>query len=89
MDNKNTKNEEIEIDLSRLFAAVVKRSWLIAAVALLCAVLTLAGTILFVAPKYQSSAMIYVNNSSLSIGDVSVGGITSGDISASKSLVKT
>ena len=89
MDNKNTKNEEIEIDLSRLFAAVVKRSWLIAAVALLCAVVTLAGTILFVAPKYQSSAMIYVNNSSLSIGDVSVGGITSGDISASKSLVKT
>ena len=89
MDNKNTKNEEIEIDLSRLFAAVVKRSWLIAAVALLCAVVTLAGTILFVAPKYQSSTMIYVNNSSLSIGDVSVGGITSGDISASKSLVKT
>ena len=89
MDNKNTKNEEIEIDLSRLFAAVVRRSWLIAAVAVLCAVLTLAGTILFIAPKYQSHTMIYVNNSSLSIGDVSVGGITTGDISASKSLVKT
>ena len=89
MDNKNTKNEEIEIDLSRLFAAVVKRAWLIAAVAVLCAVVTLAGTIFLIAPKYQSSAMIYVNNSSLSIGDVSVGGITTGDISASKSLVKT
>jgi capsular exopolysaccharide synthesis family protein len=89
MDNKNTKNEEIEIDLSRLFAAVVKRAWLIAVVALLCAVVTLAGTVLLIAPKYQSSAMIYVNNSSLSIGDVSVGGITTGDISASKSLVKT
>ena len=89
MDNKNTKNEEIEIDLSRLFAALIKRAWLIAAVALVCAVVTLLGTILFVAPKYQSSTMIYVNNSSLSIGDVSVGGITSADISASKSLVKT
>ena len=89
MDNKNTKNEEIEIDLSRLFAAVVRRSWLIAAVAVLCAVVTLVGTIFLIAPKYQSSAMIYVNNSSLSIGDVSVGGITTGDISASKSLVKT
>lgn len=88
MDNKNTKNEEIEIDLSRLFGALLKRAWLIGIVAVVCALVTLLGTVLFVAPKYQSSAMFYVNNSSLSLGDVSVG-VTSGDISASKSLVKT
>ena len=88
MDNRNTKNEEIEIDLARLFAALVKRSWMIAIVAVICAVATLLGTVLFVAPKYQSSAMFYVNNSSL-LGDVTIGGITSSDISASKSLVKT
>lgn len=88
MDNKNTKNEEIEINLSRLLGALLKRAWLIGIVAVVCAVATLVGTILFVAPKYQSSAMFYVNNSSL-LGDVTIGGISSADISASKSLVKT
>ena len=87
MDNKNIKNEEIEIDLSRLFGALLKRAWMIGIVAVLCAILTLVGTVLFVAPKYQSSAMFYVNNSSLSVGDAL--GITTGDLSASRGLVKT
>ncbi len=89
MDNKNRKNEEIEVDLSRLFGALIKRAWLIGIVAVVCAILTLLCTVLFVAPKYQSSVMFYVNNSSFSVGDVTIGGITSSDISASKSLVKT
>ena len=89
MYEKNTENNtEIEIDLGRLFGALVKRAWLIGAVALLCAVLTLVSTVLFIAPKYESSAMFYVNNSSLSLGDVDFS-ISSSDISASKSLVKT
>ena len=89
MDERMTNNnEEIEIDLSRLFGALVKKAWLIGAVALVCAVLTLLSTVLFVAPKYESSTMFYVNNSSLSLGDVDFS-ISSSDISASKSLVKT
>lgn len=88
MDDKKFTNDEIEIDLSRLFGALVKRAWLIAIVAVLCAVLTLVGTVLFVAPTYQSSTMFYVNNNSLSLGDMNMS-ITTGDISASKSLVKT
>ena len=88
MDEKNLNHDEIEIDLSRLFGALVKRAWLIGIVAVLCAVLTLVGTVLFVAPKYESSTMFYVNNSSLSLGDMDVS-ISTGDISASKSLVKT
>ena len=88
MDNKAIKNDEIEIDLSRLFGALVKRAWLIGIVAVLCAILTLVGTVLFIAPKYESSTMLYVNNSSLSLGDMDVS-ISTGDISASKSLVKT
>jgi capsular exopolysaccharide synthesis family protein len=88
MDEKNLKNDELEIDLSRLFGALIKRAWLIGVVAVLCAVLTLVGTVLFVAPKYESSTMFYVNNSSLSLGDMDVS-ISTGDISASKSLVKT
>ena len=88
MDEKKRQNEEIEIDLSRLFGALVKRAWLIGIVAVLCAVLALVGTVLFIAPKYESSTMFYVNNSSLSLGDMDVS-ISTGDISASKSLVKT
>ena len=88
MDEKNFKNDEIEVDLSRLFGALLKRAWLIGIVAVLCAVLTLVGTVLFVAPKYDSSTMFYVNNSSLSFDDMDVS-ISTGDISASKSLVKT
>lgn len=87
-ENTTEKNTEIEIDLSRLFGALVKRAWLIGAVAVLCAVLTLVSTVLFIAPKYESSAMFYVNNNSLSLGDVDFS-ISSSDISASKSLVKT
>lgn len=88
MDEKNFNNDEIEINLSRLLGALLKRAWLIGIVAVLCAVLTLVGTVLFVAPKYDSSTMFYVNNSSLSLEDMDFS-ISTGDISASKSLVKT
>ena len=87
-ERKNEQNEEIEINLTRLLAALLKRAWLIGLVAILCAVVTLIGTVLFVAPQYKSSAMFYVNNNDLSLGDVDFS-ISSSDISASKSLVKT
>ena len=88
MNEKNLENGEVEIDLSQLFRALLKRAWLIGIVAVLCAVLTLVGTVLFVAPKYDSSTMFYVNNSALSLEDMDFS-ISTGDISASKSLVKT
>ena len=88
MDNINNKTEEIEIDLARLFSALMKKAWLLGIAAVVCAFVTLVCTMLFVAPKYESSAMFYVNNNSISVGDVSLG-ISSSDISASKSLVKT
>ena len=88
MDEKILQNDEIEIDLQRLFAALVNKSWLIGLVAVLFAVVTFLGTVLFVTPQYQSAAMFYVNNNNLSIGEASVS-ISSSDISASKSLVKS
>ena len=88
MEEKILNNDEIEIDLSRLAGALVKRSWLIGIVAVLFAVVTFLGTVLFVTPQYESTTMFYVNNSSLSIGETSLS-ISSSDISASKSLVKS
>lgn len=87
MDNKNIKNEETEINLSRLFGALLKRAWLIAIVAVVCAIATLIYTVLFVTPKYKSGAMFYVNNSSVDLGvDLN---LSASDISASQSLVNT
>ncbi len=90
MEEKNVERSgEITIDLQRIFSALMNKVWVIGIVAVLCAALTLVGTIFLVEPKYQSSVMFYVNNNSLSLGDVSIGSITSADISASRGLVKS
>ena len=84
------KHDEIEIDLSRLIAALVDKSLLIAIVSVICAVATFLGTYFFVTPLYQSRAKFYVNNSSLSsLSDAALSSISSADISASRGLVKT
>lgn len=83
---KTEKNEEIEIDLGRIFHAVMDKAWLVATVAVLCAVLTFVGTFFFITPQYKSTAMFYVNNSNLSLGGTSVS-ISSGDLTTSRNLV--
>ena len=80
------QNEEIELDLSRLFRAVMNRIWLITVVSVLCAVLAFVGTFFLITPQYQSSAMFYVNNNSFSVGDTSLS-ISSGDLVTSRNLV--
>ena len=87
-ENATEKNEEIEIDLQRLIGALLNRAWLIGLVAVVCAVAMFLGTLFFVTPMYQSSAMFYVNNSDLSLGEASLS-ISSADISASRSLIKS
>ena len=81
-----SKNDEIEIDLGRIFRAVMDRAWLVAVVSVLCAVLTFAGTVFFITPQYESTAMFYVNNSKFSLGDASLS-ISSGDLTTSRNLV--
>lgn len=88
MEEKILNNDEIEIDLQRLISALVKKGWLIGITAVIGAMIALVTTVLFITPKYQSSAMFYVNNNSLSLGEASLS-ITSSDISASKSLVNS
>lgn len=89
MDEKNIKkNDEIEIDLQRLMGALLNKAWLIGLVAAICAIVTFAATFFFVTPLYKSSAMFYVNNNSVSLGEASLS-ITSSDISASRGLVES
>ena len=86
-ENIKERNEEIEIDLQRLANAVMNKSWLVGIVAVVCAVVAFLGTFFFITPMYESSVMFYVNNSSLSLGEAAMS-ITTGDISASRGLVK-
>ena len=89
MDEKMTKqNEEVEIDLGRLFQAVMRKGWLVILVAVLCTAIALVGTLVFITPQYQSKAMFYVNNGALSLGSTSIS-LSASDISASRGLVNT
>lgn len=82
------RNDGIEIDLRRLVDAIMKRIWLVAIAAVVGAVVFLFGTLLLITPTYKSSAMFYVNNSNISVGDVSLS-MSSGDLSTSRGLVKS
>ena len=87
-DRKVEKSEELEIDLQQVAGALMGKAWLIAIVSVVCAVVVLLGTIFFVTPTYKSAAMFYVNNNSMSLGDVA-SSLTSSDLSASRGLVKS
>lgn len=88
MDEKILNDDVFELDLQRLADAMINHAWRIGIVAVLFAVITLLGTLLFVAPKYESAVMFYVDNYALSYGEASPS-TSSSDIAASKSLVDT
>lgn len=74
------------LNLRKLCGMVWKKRRFIAAVTLLSALMTIVGTLLFVTPQYQSSAMFYVNNNVQPHG-TGIFRITSGDLAASRKLV--
>lgn len=88
MNEKNMgRTDEIELDLQRIFNVLWNRKLLIAIVSVLCAAVALVSTLLFVTPKYEASAMFYVNNTAPA-GESS-SGVSSSDITASKNLVES
>ena len=89
MEEKNIRNnEEMEIDLQRVFSVLLSKAWLIGLVAVICAVAVFLGTFFLIAPTYKSAAMFYVNNSALNLGETALS-ITTGDINASRGLVQS
>ncbi len=87
MNDVNTeKNVDVEIDITRVFSAVWQKAVLVIVVSLLCAVAAYLISAIAITPKYESAAMFYVNNNSLSVGDASFS-ISSGDLSTSRNLV--
>lgn len=87
MDKRNDKTYE-EIDLLRLARAVWKKMWLVVLVAILGAALAFSYTFFMITPQYTATALMYVNNSAINVGNTKLS-ITSSDIAASQSLVDT
>jgi len=84
---KQQNNEEyIEIDLMRLMKAVWRHIAAVALAAVLCGSAGFALAYWVVPAKYQASALLYVNNGSISVGSTA---ISLSDLSASQTLVDT
>lgn len=87
MDNKEFSGE-YTIDLMRLIKVLWSKVWLIAICAFITAAIGFSVAYFAIEPTYSSTIKLYVNNNSLSLGSASVS-ISSGDISAARSLVVT
>lgn len=84
----NNDNEYIKIDLTKVLNGLLHRAWVIILCMILCGALLFSYASYFVTPMYESSVLMYVNNSDFSVGVTSFS-ISSSDISAAKSLVET
>lgn len=84
MSNERKNNEVVEIDLLRLARACLKKLWFIITLSLLFGSCAYLGTRYFITPMYESTVKLYVNNSDISVGNVS---ISTSDLSASVQLV--
>ena len=84
----NKNNPEFEFDIFKLIAALWRKALVIILIAVLMASFFFAGTLLFISPKYEATAALYVNNSSFSLG-LERFSISASEVSASNSLVNT
>ena len=88
----NNENENLnqypDIDLKHIFALLLNKLWVILLVGLIGAACMFYYASYMLVPRYQSSAMFYVNNNNINIGSTSFS-ISSADLSASQSLTST
>ncbi len=89
-ENKNIANEShiYVIDMRHILKSLLRRAWLIVLSGIIAGVIGFAIPTFTIAPTYSSSIMLYVNNSSISLGNTNFS-ISSSQISAAQSLVKT
>ena len=87
---KNNKpvREYYTIDLVHIFKTLWQRIWLIVLAGIIAAGIGFSVSAFLIKPEYSSSIMLYVNNSSFSLGNTSFS-ISSSEITAAQSLVKT
>lgn len=86
--NKMPDNNENEIDLLHLIKILWKKAWIIALCTILLGAIVFSYAFFFITPQYQAKAMMYVNNSSFSVGSTSFS-ISASELTAAKSLLDT
>lgn len=70
------ENEEIEIDIAALLLVFLRKWWLIVICGICGGALFMGATLLFITPKYQSQAVLYVlskTTSLTSVADLQIG----------------
>lgn len=85
---RNNYDLTAEVDTGRLFNAVMHRVWIVVVSALVCAIVSFAGTKSLVTPQYQAAVMLYVNNGNIS-GERILANITSDSLRSARQLVDT
>lgn len=85
--DKNSK-QYYTIDFLHILKYLWKRAWVIVLTGVITAAIGFSISSFVIAPKYSSSIMLYVNNSSFSLGNTRFS-ISSSEITAAQSLVKT
>ncbi len=91
MENKNINSNAKDyyvIDIVHIVKSVLPRAWIIVICSFLSAAIAFSIAAFAITPTYSSSIMLYVNNSSFTVGDLGFS-ISSSEISAAQSLVKT
>lgn len=87
--NQNENNKDFyTIDLMHIFSTLWKKVWVVVVCGILGAVIGFSIATFAISPSYCSEILLYVNNSSLSVGGASFS-ISSSEITAAQSLVKT
>lgn len=89
MNQKKTNAKEYYvIDIAHIAKSVWHRIWIVIVSGVLTAAIALSISVFAIKPTYSSSIMLYVNNSSFTVGDIGFS-ISSSEITAAQSLVKT
>ncbi len=81
------KNQEVTIDLKRIFSILLSKLWLVIVVSVVAAAAFGAYTVLAIDEEYTSVAMMYVQNKEVG-GENSSTSISSSDMVAASSLAK-
>ena len=84
----NKTNQYYTVDLIHIVKELVRRAWLIVMAGIIAAAVGFSYSSYAIEPTYSSSIMLYVNNSSFSLGNTNFT-ISSSQIAAAQNLVKT
>lgn len=82
------QNKYYELNLMQILRGLWQRAWLILLAAVIGAGCTFGIAAFVITPKYESEALLYVNNSAFTVGSTSFS-FSSSELSAAQSLVDT